>query len=148
MKFINSIKNAARLMNSSKNKPYKKNINKKKNKKNRLNNRRECSETHSLFYRVYKSRYFPECSFMDAVLGSNPSYVWRSLLAARDVLKEGAYWRVGDGRHIGVLTHHWLPHRPRFLGKERPDLRVCKLIDSTTKQWDWEKIFDLFDHRT
>ena len=32
--------------------------------------------THSLFYRVYKSRYFPECSFMDADLGSNPSYVW------------------------------------------------------------------------
>ena len=22
--------------------------------------------THSLFYRVYKSRYFPNCSFMDA----------------------------------------------------------------------------------
>ena len=27
-------------------------------------------------------------------------------------------------------------------------MRVCELIDSTTKQWDWEKIFDLFDHRT
>ena len=32
--------------------------------------------THSLLYRVYKSRYFLECSFMDADLGSNPSYVW------------------------------------------------------------------------
>ena len=31
--------------------------------------------THSLFYRVYKSRYFPNCSFMDAELGNNPSYV-------------------------------------------------------------------------
>ena len=47
--------------------------------------------THSLFYRVFKSRYFPNCSFMDAVLGNNPSYVWRSLLAARDIITEGSY---------------------------------------------------------
>ena len=37
-------------------------------------------ETHSLFYRVYKARYFPSCTFMDAKLGTNPSFVWRSLL--------------------------------------------------------------------
>ena len=52
---------------------------------------------HSLFYRVYKSRYFPNCSFMDAELGNNPSYVWRSLLAARNIIREGSKWKVGDG---------------------------------------------------
>lgn len=31
--------------------------------------------THSLFYREYKSRYFPNCSFMDANFGNNPSFV-------------------------------------------------------------------------
>ena len=36
--------------------------------------------THSLFYRVYKARYFPICSFIEVELGSNPSYIWRSLL--------------------------------------------------------------------
>lgn len=36
--------------------------------------------THSLFYHVYKARYFPTCSFMDADLGNNPSFVWRNLL--------------------------------------------------------------------
>lgn len=40
--------------------------------------RRLIHNTHSLFYRVYKSRYFPNC------------YVWRSLLAARDVIIEGS----------------------------------------------------------
>ena len=44
--------------------------------------------THSLFYRVYKSRYFPMCSFMDADLGNNPPFVWWSLLAARISLKK------------------------------------------------------------
>ena len=31
--------------------------------------------TNSLFYRVYEARYFPNCSFMMAQLGSNPSFV-------------------------------------------------------------------------
>ena len=55
----------------------------------------------SLFYRVYKVRYFPNCSFMLAVLGLNPSFVWRSLLAARDVIREGSTLRVGYGQNIG-----------------------------------------------
>lgn len=31
--------------------------------------------THSMFYRVYKARYFPNCTFLEAIVGSNPSYV-------------------------------------------------------------------------
>ena len=53
--------------------------------------------SHSFFYRVYKARYFPRCSFMDAVLGHNPSFMWRSILAARDVIQEGSMWKIGDG---------------------------------------------------
>ena len=33
-------------------------------------------DTQSLFFRVYKARYFPNCSFMKAALGHNPSFVW------------------------------------------------------------------------
>ena len=33
-------------------------------------------QNHFLFFRVYKARYFPNCSFMEADLGNNPSYVW------------------------------------------------------------------------
>ena len=66
--------------------------------------------TRSLFYRVYKSKYFPNCSFMDAEMGNNPSYVWRSLLVARDIIKEGSKWQVGDGSYIEVSTHKWLTH--------------------------------------
>ena len=40
----------------------------------------------SLFYRVYKVGYFPNYNFMMAELGPNPSFVWRSLLVARDVI--------------------------------------------------------------
>ena len=56
----------------------------------------------SLFYRVYKARYFPNTSFLDAELGNNPSFVWRSLLAARDIIQAGSRWTIGDGRNVLV----------------------------------------------
>ena len=105
-------------------------------------------DTHSLFYRVYKSRYFPNCSFMDAEVGSNSFYVWRSLLVARDVIFEDSKWKVGDGSRIKVSTHKWLSHKPIFPGEDRPNLYVKELIDKVSGQWDREKIFDLFAHKT
>ena len=69
----------------------------------------------SLFYRVYKARYFPNTSFLDAELGNNPSFVWRSLLAARDIIQAGSRWIIGDGRNVSVASHSWLPHSPVFL---------------------------------
>ena len=91
-------------------------------------------ENHSLFYRVYKARYFPNCSFMFAELGNNPSFVWRSLLAARDLIREGSRWQVGDGRSIGVFTHRWLTHTPVPLNDAPPDMKVCELIDHDSRQ--------------
>ena len=103
--------------------------------------------THYLFYRVYKARYFPNCSFMDAVLGNNPSYVWHSLLAAREIIREGSIWKVGDGRKIEVSTHKWLSHELVFLGEAPPNLFVSELMDTDTMQWNRDKIFDLFAYR-
>ena len=42
---------------------------------------------------------------MDVELGANTSKVWRSLLQARDVIREGFIWQVGNGQTIGINTH-------------------------------------------
>ena len=63
---------------------------------------------HSLFVRVYRACYFPNCSFMEAELGCNPSFVWRSLLEARELIRAGTTWQVGDGQSIEVNDHRWL----------------------------------------
>ena len=101
-------------------------------------------DTYSLFYRVYKARYFPNCSFMMAELGSNLSFVWRSLLAARDILYSGSQWRVGDGRDIGVFTHKWLPHTPTPLHEGALGIRVRELINEDSRQWDQGKLEAMF----
>ena len=101
-------------------------------------------DTHSLFYRVYKTKYFPNCSFMMAKLGSNPSFVWRSLLVARDIIYAGSQWCVGDGRDIGVFTHKWLPHTPTPLHEGSLDIRVRELIDEDSRKWDRGKLEAMF----
>ena len=105
-------------------------------------------ETHSLFYRMYKARYFPRCSFMEAELGLNLSMVWRSLLQARDIIREGFVWEVGDGRSIGIRCHKWLPHPPCFRDGADQDLRVCDLINETTQQWDQSILVATFTRAT
>lgn len=44
-----------------------------------------------------KEKYYPNTSFLDAQLGNNPSYVWRSLMAAMEVVKDGARRQIGNG---------------------------------------------------
>ena len=41
----------------------------------------------SLFYKVFKSRFFPNCSFMEAKEGHGGSYAWKSILKSREVIK-------------------------------------------------------------
>ena len=41
----------------------------------------------SLFYRVYKAKYFLRRDFLEATLGSQPSFAWRSILSAQAVVE-------------------------------------------------------------
>ena len=79
--------------------------------------------------------------------------VCKSLLVARDILKKGARWKVGDGRTIGIATHKWLPHKLVFLHNPPPplpssELRVCDLIKEDSKQLDRDKLYALFNRST
>ena len=85
--------------------------------------------THSLFYRVYKVRYFPNCSFMEAEIKHSPSFVWWRLVVARKVIMEGSRWRVGNEMQIMADSRNWLSHKPVFKREKWPNLPVGDLID-------------------
>lgn len=86
-------------------------------------------QKNSLFSRVYKPRYFLEGSFLDANLGSNPSFVWRSLLQAWDVIFEGLTWKVGSGSLVDIATHKWMPRPPCFRREGPWPKKVRELVD-------------------
>lgn len=58
----------------------------------------------SLVSRVLKSRYLSNTPFMQAQLGDNPSYVWRSILWGRDLLENGCLIRIGNGQSTHVYS--------------------------------------------
>ncbi|XP_060968579.1 uncharacterized protein LOC115710349 [Cannabis sativa] len=57
----------------------------------------------SLLSRVYKARYFPHSDFLSADLGSNPSFVWRSIWSAQNLLKLGVRRTIRTGMHTRIL---------------------------------------------
>lgn len=59
---------------------------------------------------ILKARYFKHTDIMDAQRGSNPSFIWQSILWSMDILAKGFRWRVGDGKSINAFKDAWIPY--------------------------------------
>ena len=68
----------------------------------------------SLVYKLLKAKYFPTIEFSQAILGTNPSFTWRSIMVAQPLIKYGLRWRLGNGERIRILGDKWLP-KPQLL---------------------------------
>ena len=95
----------------------------------------------TLFYRIFKARFFPHCSFMKAKELEFGSYVWKSILKGREVIQIGARFQVGNGKSIKIWQHHWLPikHPPLVTSpiiESIENATVDCLIDENTGKWD------------
>jgi hypothetical protein len=56
----------------------------------------------SLVAQVFKQKYYPNDTFLSSNLGRKPSYVWRSVWGAKNLLNDGLIWRVGNGDSIKI----------------------------------------------
>ncbi|KAL4607885.1 hypothetical protein ACB092_09G207800 [Castanea dentata] len=63
----------------------------------------------TLVHRVFKAKYFADTTFKEAQLDHRPSYVWRSLLAAKDIVVNGTRWVVGNGESVNIWEDRWIP---------------------------------------
>ena len=66
----------------------------------------------SLYHRVFKVRFFLDCSILEAKESTIGSYVWKSILNARDVIQKGMVWRTGNGQNVRIKKDRWLPVNP------------------------------------
>jgi ribonuclease HI len=107
------------------------------------------TDTNSLLYRVFKAKFFPHCSILEADPKTKGSYAWQSILKARDIIKNGIVWRVGNGKTIKIWRQRWLledHHRrvitpiPAILA----DSTVSELISPQTNHWDEPLIDSIF----
>ena len=76
----------------------------------------------SLAAKILQARYFQHKDFMNVRLGSNPSFIWRSILWGRQVISNGSRWRVGNGQSILIHKENWLPRPLTFKLVSKPNL--------------------------
>lgn len=69
----------------------------------------------SLIAPIYKARYFPQSSFLEAHDPVFPSYSWRSIWPTRDLLLQGMRWQIGSGTEITTWREPWIPKPPAYL---------------------------------
>ncbi|XP_019179199.1 PREDICTED: uncharacterized protein LOC109174417 [Ipomoea nil] len=104
----------------------------------------------SLVALVYKSRYYPNISFLDAELGGNPSYIWRGIVEAKNVIKRGICRSIGDGRTTTIGNDLWLtttvdPYARTALHLSVKDAPVVSLMTPAGTGWDSDCVKDMFD---
>lgn len=103
-----------------------------------------------LVSKVFKARYYPRGSFLNAEIGYNPSYIWRSVIGAQSLLKQGMGCRVGNGSSINIIQDPWLPlEHEAYVQTDSPALQnqmVSSLMDDQGN-WDFDLIMDVFDSR-
>ncbi|XP_012468921.2 uncharacterized protein LOC105787003 [Gossypium raimondii] len=56
----------------------------------------------SLLARLLKAKYYRGSDFMEASLGANPSFFWRSIWCAKGLLGSGLKWRIGSGTSMSI----------------------------------------------
>ncbi|XP_074377605.1 uncharacterized protein LOC141719122 [Apium graveolens] len=105
----------------------------------------------TLVSRLYKARYFVDTDFLNASRGHNPSFIWRSILEARDLLKEGIRWRVGSGETILIRDQPWLllEDNPYITINHQAleNKTVASLLRTDMKKWDVDIVKDIFNDR-
>ena len=63
----------------------------------------------SLCHKMFKARFLPNCSILEAKESTIGSYARKSILSARDVIKKGIVWRVGNRQSVCIREDKWLP---------------------------------------
>ena len=93
----------------------------------------------SLVAKVLKARYYKQTDFMEAKVGSNPSFIWRSILCGKEVLQQGIRWRVRRGGQICVMASKWMPRLTTFRPIFAPSLPVnTKVADLIGADHEWK----------
>ncbi|KAL6185530.1 hypothetical protein ACLB2K_041662 [Fragaria x ananassa] len=103
------------------------------------------NDPNSLWARVLKGRYYPNCCFAVAKKGYRASLGWSSLLEARDFITKNNYWQIVSEAMVNIWTDCWLPpidindlvrpiHTTGLIPSHAP-IMVEEIIDWDTRSW-------------
>jgi len=107
------------------------------------------TDSTSLLTRILKAKYFLRRDFLDAPLGHNPSYTWRSLWSTQHLLTLGHRWKIGNGSKINVWTMPWIRGLPSLKPSTTPPLHYNDLtvahLHTGMNSWNHALVPSLFN---
>lgn len=104
----------------------------------------------ALVSRLLKARYYPHCSLFEADRKGGSSYTWSSLWEAKESMKPGVRWVLGDGNSISIYGDKWLRGKPNFCVETgyntamTRDVKVSEFFLRNCKAWNEDKIRNTF----
>ena len=103
----------------------------------------------SLVHRIFKAKYFVANSFLEAQLRSRPSYIWRSIVAVKEIIETGSRWNVGNGERVQIWRDWWLLTSESFKvispRTTHPNSEMmASFINLETRSWDVTKVRNTF----
>ncbi|XP_062112468.1 uncharacterized protein LOC133823623 [Humulus lupulus] len=105
----------------------------------------------SLVAQIFKARYYSAGNYLTAELGPNPSFIWRSVFEAKEVVSQGVRRCIGTGLETSILRVPWLPDEHNgCIESTQPALEgslVRSLMELGGGGWDDDILQDLFTER-
>lgn len=104
-----------------------------------------CNNPTSLITRLFKARYFQEDNVLNAPKGSGSSFVWLGICEAKEHLRKGFQWILGNGEDIKIFKDPWLKRKNDFCVEdshmnEVRNERVYCYFHPNSKDWNVEKV--------
>ncbi|XP_050211703.1 uncharacterized protein LOC126661865 [Mercurialis annua] len=95
----------------------------------------------NLMVKIFKAKYFPNTSFLEARLWSNPSYVWRSIFETQNVMAKGVRIKIGNGQRIRIWGSPWLNNEnsglvATLMPNDLSNAMVINLFEVENRSWD------------
>ena len=99
----------------------------------------------SLLSKLLKARYFPNTNILNAGPGYKASFIWKSLLEGRELLKNGLKYLIGNGQNTSAWLDPWLPLHPprppnRLAGTPENHYLVCDLMNEQRNGWNLDRL--------
>lgn len=99
----------------------------------------------NLVARIFKARYFPDRHILQACKGSDTNFIWTGIWEAKENLKGGFRWVLGDGKEIQIFKDPWLKGKMDFRVEDSHlniirDENVCFYFHPNSKTWDVHKV--------
>lgn len=107
------------------------------------------SQENLLVGKVLKGRYFSRGTINNCFIEYNPSYAWRSIMGAREVVQQGTRWRIRNREKVKILNDRWIPSNNGFkmlfgANNVEENDRVSDLIDKELGVWKRDALQERF----